>query len=568
MPIKSKALFLCLPLLTMLTTGCPSSKLVVTKVEPATAGTKGPKISGVFYALPRTVIKIDVPLVRKDYAPGKYAKYAKFFFPDDEFNADTDHSSFTMNSAKFTTVGEPDPAQIYQVKIPAGGYFITKSLKMELTEAGIPTKIESAVQDDTLDIAIAGLKSVASVAAPFFLAPAPPPPPRTIPPPDEAAFLAPLPNGERSFYLGLHSEDEKNFYRILGQAERAFFQQLNQDERDFYRKLTISEANIFRSLPPAGRDYYRTLTPEERGPFAADPIDFPSAKKIQTKIQQLIDARDKIISGGTVGAAAPLSGEALTIMLKNLDDRISNLKDTYFLGTVTSTESTIGTFSYRPDAAPSQIVLFRFSSTRGVSEVLVDQGVKTPKKFFREKVCTQAGADVGNNCDDSQLTALAVSDAVPVFLALVKGRDGLPGPEFSSRIGDANFNTDGDHGFYYRVPAAGLVRLYEGLGDQKHERGRDNLLIAQLGIIASIPASFGGRKSNYTLELYEGSGALKNFLLGSDAAIQKSNIDDIGTAAKTLSDSEDKVKKLQREKDILQLQKDINDLRNPPPKSP
>lgn len=58
-------------------TGC-TSKIVVTRVP--TTGTP-PAMEGVYYALPKTVVKVHQPIDRIAQQPGKYVVYLPLFFP-------------------------------------------------------------------------------------------------------------------------------------------------------------------------------------------------------------------------------------------------------------------------------------------------------------------------------------------------------------------------------------------------------------------------------------------------------------------------------------------------------
>lgn len=161
--------------LALFCTGCPHSKTVVKKVEPQTlpvAGaaaksTKAPKMNGVFYALPQTVLKLDVPITRKDLEPGKYAEFAGFFFPGEEAVEKKD-IKFSIGKPAFDSRGEPDPDEIYLVNIQ-GGIFETKTLMMEYTPEGVLSKAQAESKDETLEFVTSGIKTATSIFSSFLI---------------------------------------------------------------------------------------------------------------------------------------------------------------------------------------------------------------------------------------------------------------------------------------------------------------------------------------------------------------------------------------------------------------
>ena len=83
--------------------------------------------------------------------------------------------------------------------------------------------------------------------------------------------------------------------------------------------------------------------------------------------------------------------------------------------------------------------------------------------------------------------------------------------------------------------------------------------MAQLGIIASIPASAAGRSNQASITLDETTGALRNFKYSSTSLLEKSMLDDVEGASKDIIDAKDPLKKKKRELDMLKTEKDIRD---------
>jgi hypothetical protein len=204
---------------------------------------------------------------------------------------------------------------------------------------------------------------------------------------------------------------------------------------------------------------------------------------------------------------------------------------------------------------PMSLPLFVFSTKYGVCKLIADdQGVKLSPKFSIKKECP----DGDDKCDEEKMTPVKceAEDAATVALNLKMGKSGKNEFQLADQIKAQRFNETGERGFYYRIPAMTLASLMIG----KTEKSRAAFAVAQLGLTASLPASTGGRKTTYKMALYDGSGALKNFNLGSEAAIQKSNLEDLGTAATTLINSKDELKQLERRQQILTKLKEIRDL--------
>lgn len=101
--------------------------------------------------------------------------------------------------------------------------------------------------------------------------------------------------------------------------------------------------------------------------------------------------------------------------------------------------------------------------------------------------------------------------------------------------------------------------------------------VAQLGITASLPASAAGRKTQYTVEFDENTGAMKNFKLASNALLEKSIVDEaagaandiVGAkaardkaradAAKAAAEANDPLAQKKRELELLKTRNEINE---------
>lgn len=87
---------------------------------------------GVTYALPKSVIEIEVETVKSTYTPGEFCKYADRYLRLTGIS-DTKEEHWELTSVKARNYGIPDPAKTYFVKLKDK----TLAPLMELTEDGI-----------------------------------------------------------------------------------------------------------------------------------------------------------------------------------------------------------------------------------------------------------------------------------------------------------------------------------------------------------------------------------------------------------------------------------------------
>jgi len=141
-------------------------------------------------------------------------------------------------------------------------------------------------------------------------------------------------------------------------------------------------------------------------------------------------------------------------------------------------------------------------------------------------------------------------------------------------IQGAGLNQNGKRGFYYRVPGRGVASLESVYGATVEELGRETLSIAQFGNTVSLPSSTGGRRTKYAIDLFEASGGLKNFVMGSDALVKQQNVKDLTDSTATVFQDAgekreerrkanlppDELTELERKRKILEEKKKIQDL--------
>lgn len=296
--------------------------------------------------------------------------------------------------------------------------------------------------------------------------------------------------------------------------------------------------------------YLQKDTAQSAPAFAAG---YNTASEKFARIVALKLKREDIASGGA--AFQGLSAEALQKMLDETDSTIKSYEATFFLGTKDA-QTWTANFEFTPgksvvsnayNAFQTSPVLLVFSKSDGICETAESkrQGVRINPDFTAAK-CPLP--------DTEQAAWLSVSripsdDSYLGHMAAANARD----------------ERNGERGFYYRIPARSVVKLelgqisaanelllytqsLQGQGWRRggleeaapagpvyvpvgSELGRDTMRVAQLGVVASIPASAAGRKTQYTIDFDESTGALKNFKLASNALLEKSIVDEASGAA-------------------------------------
>lgn len=451
-------------------------------------------MNGVFYSLPRTIVQVDVPVVRIDKTPGAYARFAKCFFPeDDAITAKTFSFGIDNSNIRFGTQAIPDPQEVYLIKT-TGGKFETRSLEMALTESGVFIKGKGETKNEAIDVLTTTAKNIVALGSKFI---------------NPAALDG-------------------------GGGERK------------------QPAHVMRC-----QTTYATP--------AATKADFDAALEVYNNIRDLQGMREQLLAG------SDSSADTLKLKLSELDGTIKGYRDKYFLG-VTSKATWPLSFRFNPQNPNAMYAqLFQLDPAHGVCQIIASQGIQF-NPSFREGPC----------------------NGKPIWIALELGDNGennSGGIMLAQAINDAQLNDGGKRGFYYRVPGRAMARLYEGSNFQYQqfqyeyyqnhsaanyslasatERSRAMMSVAQLGITVSLPASTGGRRTKYDLELYENTGGMKNFIMGSDALLQQSNVDVVTSSVSNVLDAKrarneanappSELDTLEQKRKILEERKKIKDL--------
>lgn len=604
---KKTAVYLML--ISMLSSACFKSKIVATRIAsngpPATAN--GKTLNGVTYALPRTVVKVDVPVKLTVDTPGGLERFTPCFFSEEvSSNRITElKKSFNIEPPTFATRGEPDPDQHFIVKTK-GGYFEHKSMLLEYTPDGVLTSGDAESKDESLEFAVKAATTIISIAAktsiPALVAASPVQAKiefqtcRAVVVAEQAIIAATaakaagqvapaaLPNALNAETNATAARDDATNARkalsdfrvgdpnaeakALNAANNAIGNARNVSNDTHSAAIAAGAVPKATAATQAATRLDETL--KEVAPpglpagqaSASFTSDYDKAVDISEAIKSLQSQRESLASGATGGANIP--AETLKLMLKETDTTIEAYRNTYFLGT--STEKLwSGAFEFAPPTAsfplpPPPIartsgIFFWFSETDGLCEGPVADalGIKIPKKFKPKSGC-----------------AAVPPSALPVALRVERKSDDDGFLANLDAVHKADEIKDQQRGFYYRIPAKAAAVLQVGVAAAAKDLARDNLIVAQYGIVASLPASSSGRTTQYTIALDESTGALKNFKLGSDSLVQKSILDDVNSSANAIVDAKkarekakaaanDVLAQKKRELDLLKTQNEINE---------
>src|ERR1039457_5662555 len=91
---------------------------------------------GIFYALPRTIIKVDVSIDRIENYKGPYADYALRFMGLKNV-VESNSVEYKINYIRITTTAEPDPNQYYFIGLPANSGKNERTNLFTLSESGL-----------------------------------------------------------------------------------------------------------------------------------------------------------------------------------------------------------------------------------------------------------------------------------------------------------------------------------------------------------------------------------------------------------------------------------------------
>ncbi len=113
-------------------------------VHPVTTDLNINNKQGVFYALPRTLIKVDLEVKKTEHYAGPYAEYAGKYL-DLENVTTTDYNEYAITEVKLGTISEPDPDHYYFAEINHKSLDKGQALLFSLNESGLAVGLNGTV---------------------------------------------------------------------------------------------------------------------------------------------------------------------------------------------------------------------------------------------------------------------------------------------------------------------------------------------------------------------------------------------------------------------------------------
>lgn len=471
--------------LTFLATLASCAKIVVVPVNEDNRVDR----EGIFYALPKTVVRTQIKVDRSKVKQAPYMIFAGIFAPEAEpvcdpaYDAepsaacsDSPEYGVQKASAVLTSYGEPDPDNIYMVKFIGFGAQ-DQTMSMTWNDMGIPATVGASTTNRALDVAIATTKLGATLAGKAMGG-------------GELGFAShtprcPIPSASDKWVIGiLESSDEPLVPREVLVAN---YCDMKKEKRD---ALSHHEEN-------------RELLRQALAAFAL-------------RVVPLMRTRQSLFIG------TALSPEPL---ITKVDTAITQQLQNLYLGSKTTVtwEGSIDVRTLNPGATTP---ILKIDRSKGFCVAQGASRAPDAKPFPKEMTILE-----GDDCNQG----------TPVNLAL----DYYP-PKTDQLFYSVQSYTKedcGEQSFRYRIPAQVVAKVR----DEKQEYGTAVMSVAQLGTTVALPAKRNTKMISYDLGFVEATGGLKSFKLGATGVIDAAAIDGVSTAAGTVLDARNAAAKDKRE---------------------
>jgi hypothetical protein len=492
----------------LLLAGC--AKIAVVKVT-APAANPSP---GVFYALPRTVVRVGVKVDRTVYAAAPYMKFASIFAPgsspvcEHQDCLEEKTKAYALQKAvTFSTYGEPDPKNVYMVQF-AGRGALDQTMAFTWSDTGLISTASASVTNRTGDLVVSGLKLATGIAA-------------------------------KSAFGGGVSMDQARPLACPNQPS---------DNDNWILNILASGADADAKMVVTG-NYCEIPRENREKPTYRESVE---NKKL---LAGAYNAYIRHIAPLTKARDFLLSGNSQTLEPTALITKIETLLDLQYKALYAGSKET-KTWEGSIDLRNLQIgssTLLRIDSKRGIcfgSDVMTSADSKLQPDLFTIL-----------KSDDPACEA-----ASPVFIQASL----FPEMQLYSYVADAGDVSADDAkakelGFRYRIPAQVKAQVVDS---QSVLYGAGVFSVAQLGRVAALPARRHSKSLSYDLAMVEATGGLKSFKLSSTGSLDAGTADALSGISGTLLDARnasntadkaarDEVNALTRQDTILKLKADI-----------
>jgi hypothetical protein len=483
----------------------PGAKNAGDDMNPGAANK--PELGGLFYALPKTVVRVGVKVNHSVSTPAPYMKFAAIFAPEGQpvCEASTCEKEGgekgiyeLQQGVSFATFGEPDPDHVYMVKFmePRASAF-DQTISMTWNEAGLISTASASVTNRTVDVALAAIKMAASLGT-------------------KATFGAPT----------------------VTPAAKKEEVCLNPSENDSWI-IQLLEKYSFGGL--VGN--YCAMKKVDRDKFIkGDAPMLEQGVKAYEDVNKLAIARINLLTGSSQ-SMAPAE------MLNRLDALIGQRLATLYLGSK-KTDTWEGSLNIRKfdsrEAVGKQIPILYIDPMDGVC--IIEAEVAPDSKPIPEKF-NILGAD---RCQRASAVYMIISYYPEIDTQLFQRVEQSTTKPSAKELS-----------FRYRIPA----QVKAELKDNNKSYGTGTFNVAQLGTVVSLPSNHFSKTLSYDLSFIEATGGLKSFKLGTTGALDSASMDTLSTAGGTVLDarnaarkadetSKDEVTTLTRQNTILKLKSD------------
>jgi hypothetical protein len=467
---------------------------------------KNTKMEGVFYTLPKTVVRLGVKVNHTVAKAAPFMTYAAIFAPDGQLvckkpdcvEEGGEQGTYELQQgATFATFGEPDPDHVYIVKFVGSGAN-DQTVSMTWTDTWLLSTASASVTNRTTDVVMSGLKLAAGLGT-------------------KAAYGAALTETKDKKKLMFCLDPSNNDPWIIPILQTGSTSLVAN-----YCNMDVTARNIF-SKP-------------------TDELQLKKATQAYiTKLSGLINGRDGLLSGES-------PGQQPADILTRLEALINQQLMALYLGS-NKIDTWEGLLDVRALSADGKITILYIDPKKGIC---LDQAQAArapdskpyPEKFniLNEGECKRApGVYIQISFypeEDKQLFSRMKSIKTP--------------------------DTAEDRSFRYRIPA----QVKAELRDDNKTYGVGVFSVAQLGVVASLPATRNSKSLTYELSFIEATGGLKTFKIGTTALIDSTSVDALSAAGGTFLDarntarkadeaSKDEVTTLTRQNSLLKM-KDEN----------
>ena len=494
------------------------SKTVVRKIDTKTDAPMK-DLNGVTYRLPRTVINVTVPVKLVQVEPGPFVQFWPCFFPQtpSEDVVVAKNRKIQVLPPTFDSFGEPDPHQNYMVSIK-GGILENKSLLMEFSPRGVLKKGEATSEDKSLEFALKTIQTATSIAGSAIAAK------------DSVGAV-----------------DEASTKR----AVKCFEKLGNQKYMDW--KALDDKASRDAAEDKQMKDLEREML-DEMG----------KAEEAFAKLTELIRRRDAMIS-----SPSDPSADSFKLRLAETDKSIEAYRQ-LFLG-ISAESVWNAVFQIRPTDANSQyskpLLAFVAEGSSKAEDGGENAGVCPNLGLVKEDGVQPPGKFKTHSCVSPNEKILNA-----IWLRIEKDTEDAGYLNKIRAVSQIYEQDKKKRGWYFRIAAKGNLFAEQASATIANlqtagytpmsplELARTHTPIAQLGVVASIPASGSGRSQQSALELNGITGELVNFKFSSAAALEKERLGEIQGTAEELIKANDPLAKKKRELEKLKTEKEIRDI--------